>query len=231
MKTFLRSSLLLPLVLLASCDRATVIIEQPDAPTPPPAPLAPELQREHEAVRAAVLRYAAALQARDPAAATATVVSETFDLYEDLRLLASSAARAQLESSDLMSVMLILQIRTRFVRGELEAIDGRTLFERAVEAGLVGAGVDEVPLDEIWIDDAGAQAEVRVEGEPVVWLRKQDDQWRVDIPTMIRMLGPVIESLARERILADGKLRTALALVELGSDVSVDVDVLEGPLE
>jgi hypothetical protein len=45
------------------------------------------------------------------------------------------------------------------------------------------------------------------------------------------MLGPVIESLARERILADGKLRTALALVELGSDVSVDVDVLDGPLE
>jgi hypothetical protein len=229
MKFLLRSSLVL--LVLAGCDRATVIIEQPDAPTPPPAPLAPELQREHEAVREAVRRYAAALQARDAAAATATVVRETFELYEDLRLLASSAARAQLESSDLMSVMLILQLRARFVRSELEAVDGRTLFERAVEEGLVGEGVDEVPLDEVWIDDTGAHAEVRIEGEPVVWLRKQDEQWRVDIPTMIRMLGPAIESLARERVLTDGKLRTALALVELGSDVSVDVDVLDGPLE
>jgi hypothetical protein len=231
MKLSRSPSLLLVLLVLASCDRATVIVEQPDARTPAPAPISPELELEHEAVREAVRRYAAALEARDAAAATAAVVSETFELYEDLRLLASSAPRAQLESTDLMSVMLILQIRARFVRSELEAVDGRALFERAVTAGIVGERLDEVPLDEVWIDDAGSHAEVRIEGEPVVWLQKQDEQWRVDIPTMIRMLGPAIETLTRERVIADGKLRTALALVELGSDVAVDVDVLDGPLE
>jgi hypothetical protein len=130
-----------------------------------------------------------------------------------------------------MSVMLILQIRTRFGRSELAAVDGRVLFERAVEAGLVGDEVGEVPLDEVWVDDAREHAEIRIESAPVVWLRKQDEQWRVDIPTMIMKLGPTIESLARDRLLADGKLRTALVLVELGSEESVDIGVLDGPLE
>lgn len=226
-----RRVLLLVSLLLGGCDRATVIVEQPDAPTPAPDAEALAAEREREAVREAVHRYAGALEAHDAAAATATVVTETFEYYEDLRLLATSASRAQLESLDLMSVMLVLQIRARFGRTELGAVDGRMLFERAVEAGLVGADVDAVPLDEVWIDDARAHAEIRIESQPVVWLRKQDEQWRVDIPEMIRLLGPTIESLARERLVADGKLRTALALIELGSDVSVDIDVLDGPLE
>jgi hypothetical protein len=225
-----RAWLVLPSLLLGGCDRATVIVEEPDAPTPvSPAELASE--REREAVREAVRDYAAALEGRDAKAATATVVRETFDYYEDLRLLAKSAARAQLESLDLMSVMLVLQIRNRFNRTELEAVDGHVLFERAVEAGLVGEAVDEVPLDEVWLDDDVAHAEIRIESEPVVWLRKQDDQWRVDIPTMIRVLSPTIETLARDRLLADGKVRTALALIELGSEESVDIRVLDGALE
>jgi hypothetical protein len=217
---------------LASCDRATVIVEQPDA-TPEPDPAAQKLEQEREAVREAVRRYAAALNARDVAAASTTVVSETFELYEELRRLALSAPRAQLEKLDLMTVMLVLQIRARFRRAELEAVDGRALFGRAVEAGLVGAEVGEVPLDEVWIDDAGTHAEIRIDGQTVVWLREQDEQWRVDIPTMIRVLGPQIELLARDRVLTDGKLRTALALIVVGSDDSVDVDigVLDGPLE
>jgi hypothetical protein len=227
----LRSSLMVMTVLtLAGCDRATVIVEQPE-PTPVTSPAAQEQEREREAIREAVHRYAAALEARDAAAASATVTSETFELYDELRLLALNAPRTQLETLDLMSVMLVLQIRARFRRGELEAVDGRTLFERAVEAGLVGEEVGEVPLDEIWIDDARAHAEVRIEGQPVVWMRAQDEQWRVDIPTMLRSLGPAIESLARDRVLSDGKLRTALALVVIGSDDSVDMDVLDGPLE
>jgi hypothetical protein len=225
------SSCTILLLTLGGCDRATVIVEQPDAPALPPSPAELELEREREAAREAVRRYAAALEARDVAAASATVASETFQLYEELRLLATSAPRTQLETLDLMSVMLVLQIRARFVRSELEAVDGRALFERAVEAGLVGDEVGDVPLDEVWIDDAGPHAEIRIEGEPVVWLLREDEQWRVDIPKMIRVLGPAIESLAHDRVLTDGKLRTALALIVLGSDDSVDVDVLDGPLE
>lgn len=226
MNTPLRSLLGFALA-LSSCGRATVVVvEEPAAPAPPAATV-----NEHEAVREAVRRYAAALEARDPNAAAAAVVTETFELYEDLRLLAVSAPRAQLERSDLMTIMLVLQIRARFRRGELEATNGRELFERAVAAGLVGEAVDEIALDEVFIDDAGVHAEIRITGEPVVWLRKQDQQWRVDIPEMIRVLGPAVEAMAREAVLADGKLRTAWVFIELDSEEFVDIGVLDGPLE
>jgi hypothetical protein len=220
------------MLLLAACDRSVVIVEQPEAATKAPSSTEPEsVPREQDAVREAVRQYAGALEARDPKAAASTVVTETFELYEDLRLLASSAARAQLEQSDLMTVMLVLQIRARFSRSDLEAVSGRELFDRAVEAGLVGENVSDVTLDEVWIDDAGVHAEIRIEGEPVVWLRKQEDHWRVDIPEMIRVLGPQVEEMARDRVLADGKVRTAWVFIEVGSEESVDIGVLDGPLE
>lgn len=214
----------------AGCDRATVIVEQPESPTPPSTPATAELERAREAVREAVRRYTGALEAHDAAAATATVMRETFQLYEELRVLALHGTRVQLEQLDLMTVMMVLQIRAHIVRSELESIDGRTLFERAVAAGILGGEFDDVSLDEVWIDEAGAHAEIRLDGQPIVWLQEQDEQWRVDLITMIRMLGPTIESMAGDRILTDGRLRTALALIELGTDDFVNMDVLDGPL-
>jgi hypothetical protein len=217
-----RASLLGCVLATAACGRATVVVvDEPQTPAPPPS-----IELEQEAVREAVRSYAGALSARDPAAATATVVSETFVLYDDLRLLALSASPEQLERSDLMTIMLVLQIRARFRRGQLETVDGRALFEHAVEAGLVGERVDEVPLDEVWIAEDGMHAQIRTLGDPVVWLRKQDDRWRIDIPEMIRGLGPALDALAHERVLVDGKLHTAWGFID-----STNFEVLEGPIE
>ena len=92
-----------------------------------------------------------------------------------------------------------------------------------------------IPLDEVWLDERIEHAEIRLEGAPVVWLRKQeqeqDTRWRVDIPQMIRLLGPAIEAMAQERVIADGKVLTALTFVELSTDNFVDIAVLDGPLD
>lgn len=202
------------------------------APEPEPSSSVPTADPlvEHEAVRVAVRSYAAALGARDAAAANEWVVADTFSYYEDLRIAALRASREQLEDWDLMSVILVLQIRSAVPRAELEAIDGRALFERAVSAGLVGDEIEDVVLDDVWLDDTGERAEIRLDSAPVVWLRK-DPSWRVDIPEMIRVLGPAIEAMAHESVSVDGKLRTALTFVELSTDAWVDIAVLEGPLE
>lgn len=217
------------LLALAGCNRATVVLE-PEDPTPPtPTPVQ---QQGHEDVREAARQYAAALSKRDPAAASEWVVAETFDYFEDLRIAALRGSREQLERWDLMSVIQVLQIRATLVRSELEAADGRALFERAVSEGLVGSEVEQVPVDEVWIDDDGLHAQIQIEGEPVIWLRREPEQhWCIDIPEMIRVLGPAIEAVARERVIADGKLRTALTFVELSSEDSIDIAVLDGPRE
>lgn len=226
----MRRAVLLSVVLvLVACDGAKVIVTpEPEAPPPP----TPAQQDAEQQVRAAARGYAEALTDRDPTAALEWVVPQTLTYYDDLRLAALRSSREQLERWDLMSIMLILQLRATITRDELEAADGQALFERAVREGLVGGDVEAVPLDEVWIDADGSRAEIRVDGEPVVWLRREtDEHWRVDIPEMIRVLGPAVEAMARERIVADGKLRTAYMLIELSGDASADVAVLDGPLD
>jgi hypothetical protein len=219
-------------LLLASGCKPTVIPGEPEPETDVAVVADPLV--EHEAVREAVRHYAAALTAREPTAAAESVVADTFGYYEDLRIAALRATREQLESWDLMSVILILQIRTAITRAELEALDGRGLFERTVSEGLVGDQVEDISLDVVWLDDAGERAEIRIDDEPIVWLRKDtsnDARWRVDIPEMIRLLGPAIEAMAHEPVSADGKVRTALTFVELSTDAWVDIAVLDGPLD
>jgi hypothetical protein len=220
----------LALVLASGC-KPTVIPGEPE-PEPEPVVVADPLV-EHEAVREAVRHYTAALTARDPTATAESVVADTFGYYEDLRIAALRATRDQLESWDLMSVILILQIRTAITRAELEALDGRGLFERTVSEGLVGEQVEDISLDDVWLDTAGERAEIRIDDEPIVWLRKDGSnaRWRIDIPEMIRLLGPAIEAMAHESVSADGKVRTALTFVELSTDAWVDVAVLDGPLD
>lgn len=221
---------------LGGCGKAKVVITESTPPTTDtPASSTSDPLVEQEAIRETIRRYDAALVAREPAAASECVVEDTFAYYEDLRIAALRATREQLDNNwDLMSVILILQVRTKIMRPELEAMDGRALFEQGVRDGLVGQDVSDIALDEIWIDDDG-HAEVRVEGSPVVWLRKTGEgdaeRWRVDIPEMIRLLGPAVEAMVEERVVADGKVRTALTFVELSSDEFVDIAVLDGPLD
>lgn len=237
-KTLVLASLAL---LAGACDRAKVVVEpepEPDAGDAADASAAEDRDTaihdplvEQEAVREALRGYDAALGARDPAAASQFVVSATFDYYEDLRIAALRSSREQLERWDLMSVILVLQIRSKLTREQLEQLDGRGLFEHAVTEGMVGEDLGAIALDEVWIADDSSRAEIRMQGAPVVWLQREDERWRVDIPEMIRLLGPAIEATARERVEADGKLRTALTFVEISSEAFIDIAILDGPLE
>ena len=216
-----------------ACDKAKVVIVEPEPDTGgaleggEPGPSEAELATE-EAVRTRARSYAAALDGRDADAAEASVSSDTFVYYEDLRRIALSSGREQLERIDLMTVLLVLQIRSKLSRAELEGLEGRELFRRAVSEGFVGNDTSDIPLEQVWIDDAGERAQIRVDEEPVIWLRFEQDSWRVDIPEMIRVLGPALEALALERVVADGKVFTAYKLLSQSEDV--DMAVMDGPL-
>lgn len=227
---FTLTVLTLTALALTAC-KPTIINNPEPLPRPPvSSDPADDPLVEHEAVRVAVRSYTTAIQARDVEAASACVVDETFALYEELRVAALRSTRAQLESLDLMTILMVLQIRVVLPRAELDVLDGRGLFGAAVIAGLVGEGVDEVSLDEVWIADDRSTAQIRLDGDPIVWLRK-DDRWRMDIPEMIRRLGPEIEATAHEHVIADGRVRTAYTLLEISSDRWVPLSVLDGPIE
>jgi hypothetical protein len=215
------------LLALSACKPTIVIeVEEPrgegDETSPPIDPLV-----EREAVREAVRAYAIAMHERDVEAAVDLVVADTFDLYESLRVAALRAEREQLERLDMMRVILVLQIRSHLTRAELESLDGRGLFRRAVVDGLVVAELAELTLEEVWVDETATHAQIRVDDEPVLWLRKTDAaRWRIDIPQMIREFGPTIEAITQEQVLAHGKVATAAMIAE-----SDDPAILDGPRE
>jgi hypothetical protein len=225
----------LALILALTGCKPTIIIEDPE-PRARPSDPADDPLVEHEAVREAVRGYTAALTRRDVEVAATHVVSETFAFHDDLRIAALRAPRAQLEMLDLMSVFSVLQVRAELSRSELEALDGRGLFGWTVAEGLVGEGLDTVSLDEVWIDETGTTAQIRIDGDPVVFLRKTaegqaEPRWRIDFPEMFRRHGPAIEAMLREQVNADGKVRTAYTLLEVNTDEFVDIAILDGPLE
>ena len=220
----------LGLILALTACKPTIILEDPE-PAPRPSDPADDPLVEHEAVREAVRGYVDALARRDVEAAATHVVPETFAFYEDLRIAALRASREQLEAWDLMSVLMVLQIRSTVGRAKLDSVDGRGLFGIAVTEGLVGEGLEAVPLDDVWLDETRTAAQIRLEGEPIAWLRKTDAGWQMDIPEMVRLLGPAIEAVALEQVVADGRLRTAYTLLEIGTDEYLDVAILDGPLE
>lgn len=218
---------------LAGCKTTIVEVADPPGAGSRAGTDASETALDEQAVRAAVQRYIAALEARDPVAASAAVVPETFDYYEQLRVAALQASREQLESRGLMSVMLILQIRMRSSRAELEQLDGRALFSAGIVSGMA---IEPVSLEDIWIDEARELAEVRIDGEAVLWLRSFIDtdgqpQWRLDLPAMIVALEPRFEAAAREQVDAEGKVRMAYAVIELTNEGVIDLGILDGPLE
>jgi hypothetical protein len=223
----------LALLVLTACK--PTIIEDPEPESRPPSDPADDPLVEQEAVREAVRSYTAALGRADVEAAAKLVVGETFGFYEDLRIAALRATRAQLESWDLMSVLMVLQIRASIARADLEAADGRGLFGYAVANGWVGEGLEDLSLDEVWIDEAGTSAQIRLQGQPIAWLRKTEAdgelRWRMDIPEMVRVLGPMIEAMAREQVTAKDKVSMAFAMLQLGTDAAMNVAILDGPLE
>ena len=222
--------LCLGLILALTACKPTIIYDEPK-PEQRPSDPADDPLVVHEAVREAVRGYTAALAQRDVEAATALVVDDTFWFYEDLRVAALRATREQLEALDMMSVLMVLQIRATIGRAELEAVDGRGLFGLAVTKGMVGEGLDQVPLDDVWLDDVRTTASINLEGQPIAWLRKTDAGWQIDIPEIVRRLGPAIEAAVREQVVADGKLRAAYTRLEINSDEYLDVAILDGPLE
>ncbi len=225
-------AILLSALILAGCPRAPT-----SEPATEPEPTNEDSHDPNEelarrdAVRQAIEAYIVSLEARDPSGAIERVTHNTFAFYEDLRQLALAGTREQIEARSLMVALIVLELRSRLTRSELEQTDGRAVFERAIRQGLVGENLREINLDEVWIDDAGTRAEIRAGEQALVWLRFEDQRWKIDLPAMVAGLAPLLEAQVAEQIAADGRLRVAYALISAEREEALPIELLDGPLD
>lgn len=213
------------LLVVAGCPRA----ETHEVSEPASDPRA-QTEQQEQAIAATVAGYIDALTARDPAAAATWVTSSTFEFYDQLRVLALTGKRKELELRSMMEIVIVLELRSRFSRAQLEQAGGRVLFDDAIA---IGMQAEPLPLDDLWIDEAAGRAEVRMDGQAVMWLAREQGRWCIDLPAAIIGLTPIIEAQLADAIIADGKLRVAFTLLEM-DQVGVeglDIAILDGPLE
>lgn len=213
------------LLVVAGCPR----VDTREAIEPASDPRA-AAERERGAITATVAGYVDALVARDPATAGSWVTSATFEFYERLRMLALTGKRSELEQRGVMEIVMVLELRSRMTRAELEQTTGRALFDDAIT---VGMSAEPLPLDELWIDESAGRAEVRIEGQAVLWLAREQGRWCVDLPAVIVGLTPIVEANLADAIIADGKLRVAYTLLEVEREGvhGLDLAILDGPLD
>jgi hypothetical protein len=218
-------SMLLVSLVVAACPRA----DSQHVPEPANEPR-DQAEQQRRAISATVAGYVDALGARDAAAAGSWVTSATFEFYDQLRLLALTSERSELEQRSMMEIVMVLELRSRFTRAELEQTRGRALFDDAITAGMPA---EPLPLDDVWIDEAAGRAEVRIEGQAVLWLAREQGRWCVDLPAAILGLTPMIEAELADAILADGKLRVAFTLLEVEREGvhGLVLEILDGPLD
>lgn len=193
-----------------------------------PAPNAEASTRENDerAIEAAMAGYLDALVARDPAATSSWVASSTFAFYEQLRVLARSGTRAQLEQRGVLEVFMVLELRNRYDAAELDALDGRALFENAIRQGM---SAEPIAPDEVRFASDGEHAEVHVDGVPVLWFVREQGRWCIDLPATITGLGPLLEVDLADAIANEGKLRVVFGLLEAQSVEGLDLAILDGP--
>jgi hypothetical protein len=213
------------LLVIAGCPRA----ENHPKWEPTNEPRADD-EKQRQAIAATVNGYIDALAARDPASAASWVTSNTFEFYDGLRQLALTSKRSELEQHSLMEIVMVLELRIRFTKAELEQTKGRALFDDAITAGM---SAEPLPLDDVWIDESAGRAEVRMDGQAVLWLVPEQGRWCVDLPAMIAGLNPMIEAQLADAIVADGKLRVAYTMLEVEREAGpgLDIAILDGPLE
>lgn len=213
--------LVVGLHLLGCPRRGEVPRYEPDA-----TPQASSRVADERAVEGAMAGYLDALAARDPAAASSWVASSTFTFYEQLRVLACSSTRAQLEQRGVMEIWMVLELRNRYDAAELDAIDARTLFETAIREGM---SAEPITPDEVRFAADGEHAEVHVQGAPVLWFVREQGRWCVDLAATIAGLGPLLEVDLADAIAREGKLRVVFGLLESQSVEGLDLAILDGP--
>lgn len=211
------------------------------APLPPPigAPSAavptssaqPSPAEVEPAVRATFESYGQALLDRNGSAAAALVTTDTIEYYGTLATLASTGGPEEIGARSLTDRLSIALLRVRRTPAELAQMDGRRLFEYAVEAGLVDeSSVANNQLGSIRVDGERALAQVVVGSTPSPFnyeFVREGDRWLFDIVSLIHATDPVLRQAARQAGRPEDEL--IFQLVESSTGQRVDASIFARP--
>jgi hypothetical protein len=214
-RTLSRLSLLSLLSLLSCLARPLPA----GAATAPPA-------NDPEAVRRDFTAYKNALIDRDGAAAVKLVSANSFRKYDQLRQLALSATREELDKLSDVDRMFALSMRLRTPRELLRSGSPEDLIAHSVSSSKAGSSVERAELGDIDFESGLASAQIRMGVRPVpgtFQFRQEDGRWKFDLEHALDMSRGTIKAQAGQKKISEDELILQMLAAADGKPVGPEI--------
>lgn len=182
-------------------------------------------------MRATFEAYRQALLMRDGKSAAALLSNETVNYYRAIAELAGTGGADQIKARPLVDRLTITMLRVLRPPGELAALDGRTLFQYAVEVGLVdSSSIEGNSLGRVRITGDLALAQVVVQGQPLpvdyAFVRAGAD-WKLNTVPILPTVNEDMKKAAAQAKLSEDDF--IFKTVEAATGLKIDGRIYEKP--
>lgn len=207
---------------------------QADKPAASAASLPADVEKDTASARELFLSYRKAIMARNGKEAAGLVSEKTIAYYDAMRVAALEKPEAEVRSAPLFDKMMILLLRARIPKEDLQRWSGRDLFIYAVDQGWVGDEVQGLEPRKITVEGAVAHIGMRSDGKalpPSAGFRayKEGKAWKLDVMSVAAAAEPVL--LAELQKLNPDIDRALLAVVGTVVGRPVDESIWEPLLQ
>lgn len=189
-------------------------------------------QNDTTAVRECFNRYKSAILNDRGEEAAGYVDSRTLQYYSTMLELVKHADSTTLSTYSFFNKLMVLIVRHRTTKEELEPMDGKALLIYAINSGMVGKNsVARNEIGTVTVDDSFATGQLVNDGKPTplnFHFYREEGQWKLDLTALF----PTAETAMKAMVVESGEPEDEflLTLLEMTTGQKPDASVWQ-PLE
>ncbi len=157
---------------------------------------------ETEAVRAAFENYKSAILNDRGEEAVNYIDSRTVKYYSDILEQVKQADSLTLESLSLLDKMMVLSIRHRSTKEQIDSFDGKGVLVYAIREGMVGKNsVANNGIGDITVDGSFAKGQLNTNGQKAPFyfhFYKEDGAWKIDLTSLFPVSNMAFKKMVNE---------------------------------
>lgn len=182
---------------------------------------------EAASVVAAFDDYKSALIAQDGEAAAGVAAAATLDYYDEMRVLALTGTRREVEEMRLIDQLLALGLRHFLPPERLQDMDGFEVFAYAVDEGMISEyAVAKMEATEADVSGDRALLSVEIDGAEAPFtfvLVREDGSWKMDMTELLKVSDSAFQSLADQSGTSEDAFLMQLLTTMSGTKPSEDI--------
>lgn len=159
-------------------------------------------QNDTAAIRDCFARYKTAILNDRGEEAVQYVDSRTIRYYTQMLALTRTADSTTIAGLSFLDKLMVLSVRHRTTKAELQPMDGEDLLVYAINHGMVGkGGVIQNDIGAITIDDSFATGQLVRKGQPIplqFHFYKEQEQWKLSLTALFPMAEAAMQKMVAD---------------------------------